>query len=154
MGTWEPATTTTAAVSVTPNSGGGVGPQLFDAVYSDTGGTSDLQVVYFSIGSTFLATNSCNVYYEPGNDSLFLLSDDNSTSATLGEGGGGSVSNSQCTLSGGSTAASSSGGQPDGSIYYHVQGWVHRVEDGVRLIADLRWDAEWGDHSGHLDTLI
>jgi hypothetical protein len=47
--------------------------------------------------------------YEPGNNTLFLLSDNNTSIATVGEGGGGSVSNSQCTLSGGSTAATSSG---------------------------------------------
>jgi hypothetical protein len=110
MGTWEPQTTTPSAVSVNPNSGGGLGPQQFSAVYSDTGGTSDLQVVYLSFSaSTFLAGNSCNVGYEPGNNSLFLLSDDNSTAFTVGEGLGGSVSNTQCTLSGGSTAASSAG---------------------------------------------
>jgi galactose oxidase-like protein len=109
IGTWTPASSTPAAVSVTPNSGSGFGPQVFTAVFSDTGGANDLQVVYLSFGPSFLATNSCNVYYEPGNNSLFLLNDNNTSSATLGEGEGGSVSNSQCTLSGGSTAAIASG---------------------------------------------
>jgi galactose oxidase-like protein len=111
LGTWEPAASTPAAVSVTsPNGGSGLGPNTLTALYSDSGGANDLQVVYLSIsGSTFLAVNSCNVGYEPGNNSLFLLSDNNSTIATLGEGGGSSVSNSQCTLSGGTFAATESG---------------------------------------------
>jgi hypothetical protein len=99
VGTWEPTTTTPSAVSVTPSSGGGLGPQVFNAVFSDTGGVSDLQVVYLSFGSSFLGTNGCNVGYEPGN----------ATYAGVGEGAGGSVSNSQCTLSGGTLGAMSSG---------------------------------------------
>jgi hypothetical protein len=109
LGSWEPATTTPAAVSVNPNSGSGLGQTTFTAGYSDTGGANDLQVVYLSFGSSFLAANSCNVGYEPGNNTLLLFSDDNSTAATVGEGLGGSVSNSQCTLSGGGTAASMAG---------------------------------------------
>jgi VCBS repeat protein len=108
-GTWEPATTTPSAVSVNPNSGGALGPQVFTGVFSDTGGVSDLQVVYLSFGSSFLGANGCNVGYEPGNFMLFLFSDNNSTYSTVGEGAGGSVSNSQCTLSGGTLGAMSSG---------------------------------------------
>jgi Kelch motif protein len=108
IGSWEPATTTPSAVSVSPNSGTGLS-QVFTANYSDTGGANDLQVVYLSFGSSFNAAHSCNVGYEPGNNTLFLLGDNNSTIATVGEGGGGSVSNSQCTLSGGSTAATQLG---------------------------------------------
>jgi hypothetical protein len=110
LGSWEPATSTPSAASLNPNSGTGVSPQVFTAGYSDTGGANDLQVVYLSFSATtFLATNSCNVGYEPGNNSLFLLSDTNATIATVGEGLGGSVSNSQCTLSGGNNAAFESG---------------------------------------------
>jgi hypothetical protein len=108
IGTWTPAASTPSAVSVTPNSGTGLS-QVFTAAYSDTGGANDLQAVYLSFGSSFLAANSCNVGYQPGNNQLLLFSDDNSTAATLGENGPGSVSNSQCTLSGGNTAATQSG---------------------------------------------
>jgi len=109
LGNWKPALTTPGAVSVTPSSGSGFGPQVFTAAYSDTGGANDLQVVYLSFGGSFLAANSCNVGYQPGNNQLLLFSDNNSTAATLGENGAGSVSNSQCTLSGGNTAAVISG---------------------------------------------
>jgi hypothetical protein len=107
LGTWEPSTTTPAAVSVNPNSGSGFGQQTFSAVYSDTGGVNDLQVVYLSFGNSFMAAHSCNVGYEPGNNTLLLFSDDNSTAATLGAGSPGSVSNSECALSSNSGAISS-----------------------------------------------
>ena len=109
VGTWQPSLTTPGTVSVSPNSGTGVGPTMFTAKYSDTGGANDLQVVYLSFGSSFLVANSCNVGYMPGNNQLILFSDNNSTYATLGENGPGSVSNSQCTLSGGGTAATLTG---------------------------------------------
>ena len=109
LGNWEPALTTPSAVSVSPSSGSGFGPTMFSATYSDSGGANDLQVVYLSFGGSFLASHSCNVGYQPGNNQLLLFSDDNSTAATVGENGAGSVSNSQCTLSGGSTAAIISG---------------------------------------------
>jgi hypothetical protein len=109
LGSWEPALTTPGTVSVSPSSGSGLGPTMFTAAYSDTGGANDLQVVYLSFGGSFLATHSCNVGYQPGNNQLLLFSDDNSTAATVGENGPGSVSNSQCTLSGGNTAAILSG---------------------------------------------
>jgi galactose oxidase-like protein len=108
LGTWEPATSTPAVGSVNPTNGTGLS-QIFTATYSDTGGANDLQVVYLSFGASFQAANSCNVGFQPGNNELFLLSDDNSTAATVGEGGPGSVSNSQCTLSGGSSPATESG---------------------------------------------
>ena len=109
LGTWEPSLTTPSVMSVTPSTGSGLGPTTFTAIYSDTGGANDLQVVYLSFGSAFLSTHSCNVGFQPGNNQLILFSDDNSTYATLGENGPGSVSNSQCTLSGGNTAAAISG---------------------------------------------
>jgi hypothetical protein len=108
LGAWEPATSTPAAVSVSPNSGSGLS-QVFTAAYSDTGGANDLQVVYLTFGSALNAANSCAVGYSPGNNQLFLFNDPATATATLGLGGGGSVSNSQCTLSGGGTAASMAG---------------------------------------------
>ncbi len=109
LGSWQPALTTPGAVSVSPSSGSGLGPTMFTGAYSDTGGANDLQVVYLSFGGSFLAANSCNVGYQPGNNQLLLFSDDNSTAITVGENGPGSVSNSQCTLFGGNTAATLSG---------------------------------------------
>jgi hypothetical protein len=94
--------------SVTPIGSTG-STQVFTAIYSDTGGANDLQVVYLTFGSSLNAAHSCAVGYQPGNNSLELFNDAGTAAATVGEGLGGSVSNSQCTLSGGSTAATLSG---------------------------------------------
>jgi hypothetical protein len=45
-GTWTPAPSTPSAVSVNPPSGSGMGPITFSALYSDTGGANDLDIVY------------------------------------------------------------------------------------------------------------
>jgi hypothetical protein len=59
LGTWTPATSTPGVVSVSPNSGIGAGPQVFTAVYSDTGGANDLQAVYLNFGSVGFAAHNC-----------------------------------------------------------------------------------------------
>jgi len=111
LGTWTPAPATPGVVSVSPNSGGGVGPQTFMAVYSDTGGANDLQAVYLNFGSVGLAAHNCIAVYVPGPNTLYLFSDDNTAAAgPIAEGAsGGSISNSQCTLTSGSTPATLSG---------------------------------------------
>jgi hypothetical protein len=97
-------------VSVNPINSGGFGPTTFTAVYSDTGGATDLQVVYLTIGSVLNGAGTCAVGYIPGNNQLLLFNDAGTAAATLGLGGGGSISNGQCTLSGGNTGATLSGG--------------------------------------------
>src|SRR5262249_34211220 len=111
LGTWTPAVSTPGVVSVSPNSGAGVGPQAFTAVYSDTGGANDLQAVYLEFGSVGLAARNCIAVYVPGPNTLYLFTDDNSSAmGPISEGtGGGSISNSQCTLTSGSTPATQSG---------------------------------------------
>lgn len=52
-----------SGVSVTPNRGGGVGPQVFNALYSDLSGVFDLQVVSLDIGTAAGAAHSCYVVY-------------------------------------------------------------------------------------------
>jgi hypothetical protein len=108
IGSWEPATTTPSVTSVSPIGSTGLS-EVFTAVYSDTGGANDLQVIYLTFGSTLNGANSCAVGYQPGNNELFLFNNAGTSASDVGEGLGGSVSNSQCTLSGGSTAATLSG---------------------------------------------
>jgi hypothetical protein len=122
LGSWTPATSTPSAVSVSPNIGTGFGPVTFKAVFSDTGGGNDLQVVYLTFGPTLNGANSCAVGYEPGNNTLFLFNDAATSIATVGEGLGGSVSNSQCILSGGSTPATltGSGNPPNLNVPFNI----------------------------------
>ncbi len=89
------------AVSVTPNSGNGLGPQIFRVLYTDSNGASDLQVVYLDVGTAAGVAHTCFAAYVRGNNALYLFNDTNS--ATLGPltpGVTGTLSNSQCTLSG------------------------------------------------------
>jgi uncharacterized repeat protein (TIGR03803 family) len=111
MGTWTPAASTPAATSVAPINGSGAGPQVFTAVYTDTGGGNDLQGVYLTFGPSLNAASSCAVIYVPGQNTLYLFNDAGTgTLGPIAEGaGGGSLSNNQCTLTSGTTAASLSG---------------------------------------------
>jgi hypothetical protein len=116
LGSWTPATSTPSVVSVNPNSGTGLGPTVFTAVFSDTGGANDLQVVYLTFGSVLNGANSCALGWLPGGTGangpgqLFLFNDAGNNIMTVASGSGAqSVSNSQCTLSGGSTPASLTG---------------------------------------------
>jgi hypothetical protein len=112
-GAWYTATPTPPTLtvaSVTPNSGGGVGPQVFNAKYSDSNGATDLQAVYLDIGSVGFAAHDCIAVYLPGSNQLLLFKDDNSGAfGPITLGAGGSLSNSQCTLFGGNTQATFSG---------------------------------------------
>ena len=90
------------AVSVSPNSGTGVGPQTFNAVYTDPAGASEVQVVYLDIGKSVFAANSCIAAYVPASNAVYLFNDSNSSvTGPVTAGGAGTLSNSQCTLSSG-----------------------------------------------------
>lgn len=105
FGTW---TTGIAAVSVSPNSGGGVGPQTFNFVSIDPQGGSDIQVVYLDFGNSIFAPGSCIVAYVPYGNALYLYNDASSgvvAGSPIMEGPNASLSNSQCTLSGNGNSA-------------------------------------------------
>jgi hypothetical protein len=77
-----------------PSNGGGFGPQVFTAIYSDTGGACDLQVVYLDFGSVCFAPHNCIVVYAPGPNTLYLFDDNNGGLGPIAEGaGGGTLSN-------------------------------------------------------------
>jgi hypothetical protein len=111
MGSWTPAASSPAVVSVSPINGSGAGPQVFTAVYSDSGGGNDLQGVYLTFGPVLNAGSSCAAIYEPGLNVLYLFNDAGTgVLGPISEGaGGGTLSNSQCTLTSGTTAATLTG---------------------------------------------
>ena len=95
---------------MTPNSGGGLGPQTFTVTYTDPAGATDIQVVYLQVGVSGGGSNSCFAVYIQGSNSLYLFNDMNT--AILGPitpGSVSSVSNSQCTLSGNGGTVTASG---------------------------------------------
>ena len=102
LGTWTPtAAAPLSAVSVSPMNGGGFGPQTFSALYTDPNGSSDLQVVYLTIGNSGgAAQHSCFVAYVQASGTLYLFSDSNGVLGPISAGSNNILSNSQCTLSG------------------------------------------------------
>ena len=99
-----------SAVSVTPNSGSGLGPQTFNLVYADSGGFSylnDVQVLFSPLESL---SNSCMLQYTPSTNNLYLMNDAGTTwlgPMTLGTAG--TLQNSQCGVNVGSSSVSGSG---------------------------------------------
>ncbi|MGA8029357.1 MAG: choice-of-anchor D domain-containing protein, partial [Bryobacteraceae bacterium] len=102
------------AVSVSPSSGTGAGPQPFVFTYSDTnpGGYQDLgvmQFVFYPVGGSSYA-NGCYVQYNPATNKIVLFN--NAATGTVGSvlpGGSGTISNSQCSITGNGASAVGSG---------------------------------------------
>ena len=98
-----------AVTSLSPTSGTGAS-QTFKAVYFDPLGLSDLASVRILVNPAIAGVNSCQAFYYPSNNALYLENDaDNGTLGPLTPGSAGSVSNSQCTLSGVGSSVSTSG---------------------------------------------
>jgi hypothetical protein len=110
-GSWTPAPITgPLAVSVTPSSGSGLGPQTFSYLYSDTSGYQSIYLVQTILNSTANWPGSCGTMYIAASSSLYLISDDGSSwmgPLTIGQAG--TLQNSQCTLNAGASSASGSG---------------------------------------------
>ncbi len=62
-------------VSVTPNSGSGLGPQSFSFVYSDPNGFAYLNTVQALFSATGSGSNSCWALYVRATNSLYLMND-------------------------------------------------------------------------------
>jgi hypothetical protein len=112
VGTWTVGTVTEApptAVSVTPNSGNGLGPQQFSFVGSSTLGASNLSTFYMYINAAGGATaNACYLKYIASGQMLYLY-----TSGSFGSGGqvgsSGTLSNSICSVNLAATTVTPSG---------------------------------------------
>ena len=99
-----------SAVSVTPNSGSGLGPQTFSYLYSDSSGYQNIYLVQTILNTTPTWPNSCGTMYIAASSSLYLMSDDGTSwmgPLTIGQAG--TLQNSQCTLNAGASSASGSG---------------------------------------------
>ena len=107
LGIWTPSL---GPLSLSPSGGAGL-MQTFTAVFADSNGAADLQVVYLTIGNSGgAAHHSCFVAYVQASASLYLFSDDNSSiSEPITPGSSRTQSNSQCTLSGSGGAVITSG---------------------------------------------
>ena len=110
-GSWTPAPITApSAVSVTPSSGSGSGPQTFSYLYSDTSGYQNIYLVQTILNTTPNWPGSCGTMYIAASSSLYLMNDNGSSwmgPLTIGQPG--TLQNSQCTLNAGASSASGSG---------------------------------------------
>jgi hypothetical protein len=112
MGSWSVPPTVNqppSVISVTPNTGSGLGPQTFSFVYSDPNGFSFLTAAKAQFTSQADA-NSCFLEYIRSANSLYLLND--AASSWLGPmtlGAAGTLQNSQCSVNIGSSSATGSG---------------------------------------------
>jgi hypothetical protein len=110
LGTWTPnaITAVPAAVSVTPNSGIGTGPQTFTYLYSDAAGYQNIYLVQQMLNTALNWPGSCGTMYSAGN--LYLMRDDGSSwMGPLPIGQSGMLQNSQCTLDVGASSATGAG---------------------------------------------
>jgi len=93
------------AVSVTPSSGSGLGPQTFQFLYSDPNGFADLASLYGRFNATASDVTACSFRYDRASNYIYLYNDAGTGwagSGTLGT----QLTNSQCTLGAGSTTPS------------------------------------------------
>ena len=113
MGSWSVTAASNqppAVVSVTPNSGSGLGPQTFSFVYSDPNGFGYLNEVMALFSPTGGFPNACYFLYIPAANSLYLFNDAGTSwlgPMTLGVAG--TLQNSQCSVNVGSSSVSGSG---------------------------------------------
>ncbi len=110
-GTWGSTSTSSgppAFVSLTPSSGSGKS-QIFAAVFSDPNGAAGLSSLIVLFNTTLTSTNGCEVYYDPGGNTLYLLNSAGTAWSAVTPGSSGSVSNNLCTVKGAGSSYSISG---------------------------------------------
>jgi len=96
-----------ALLSAVPNPASGLS-NAFALTYSDVYGASDLGFLGVMFDSQVTVANSCNVFYAPSPNQVYLLNDAGTGSSSLTPGSG-TLSNSQCTISGSGTSVVKSG---------------------------------------------
>jgi hypothetical protein len=104
MGTWTvpSGNQPPQAVSVTPSSGSGLGPQSFQFLYSDGNGYADLASLYGRFNASASDVGACSFRYDRASNYIYLYND--AGTAWLGPVVLGSqLANSQCTLGAGGT---------------------------------------------------
>ncbi|MFL6436211.1 MAG: PKD domain-containing protein [Terriglobales bacterium] len=96
------------AGGVTPNSGTG-NTQTFSFRYSDTNGSSFINLAeqIFNTGASY--SNACTTIYVVASNALYLINDATHWLGPITPGGSASLQNAQCTLSGPGSSVTSSG---------------------------------------------
>lgn len=96
---------TASALTLTPNTGAGTGPQIFTGTYTDTSGTWSFGTGYLSFGSASPVPNGCTVGYALSGGGFLLYADNGVGQVPVS--GGSSISNSQCRVATGGAPSTS-----------------------------------------------
>jgi hypothetical protein len=127
-----------SVISVTPNSGSGLGPQTFSYLYSDGSGYQNIYLVQTILNTTLSWPGSCGTMYIAASSSLYLMSDDGSSwmgPLTIGQSG--TLQNSQCTLNAGTSSASGSGTNLTVNLTLTFQPGFTGLENNFMLADDV-----------------
>src|SRR5579884_443342 len=95
------------AVSVSPSSGSGFS-SVFQFVYSDGNGASDIAGAGALINGSFNGQAACWFYYDRASNQISLASDSTANWSAITVGSGGVLKNSQCSIAGVSVSAAAS----------------------------------------------
>ena len=108
-GTWtvSSAPVPPVAVSVSPSSGSGFS-SVFQFVYSDGNGASDIAGAGALINGSFNGQAACWFYYDRASNQISLASDSTANWSAITVGSGGVLKNSQCSIAGVSVSAAAS----------------------------------------------
>jgi len=97
---------TPSNVSVTPSHGSGAA-QKFTFVFADTVNANNLTALAVLFQQSVTKANACYITYNPGGNTVSLLTNAGTASTSMALGSSGTIYNSQCTIS--STSATNSG---------------------------------------------
>lgn len=100
-----------SAVSVSPSSGSGMGPQSFSQLYTDSAGAGDIVQVWTFLRSSFPPgnfDNACATVYDKGSNSFLLFSDSGTAFSSAVVGSAATLQNGQCSLDVGASSVSPS----------------------------------------------
>ena len=129
------------ADSVTSSSGSGPGT-TFSYTASDPNGYQELSFVQMMINDTLTSANSCLVWYAPGNNRMYLRSDDGASwLGPLLVGSAGTLQNSRCEVDVGNSSVVSGGTTL--TVHLAVQMTLNGVKNNWLWATDLA-----SQHSG------
>jgi len=148
LGTWNLGHPTPVAVSVTPSSGAAVN-QVFQAVYSDAAGASNISGGFMVINNVASFAAACATRYDLPTNQFYIINDaGNGWLGPIAPGAAATIQNSQCVLHGENSSAVAAGNgltvnfdvrfhtafAGSKNIYLYTNDTVHSLSSGFVLL--------------------
>jgi len=109
LGTWTvPPSTALGPVAMSPSSGN-TASQVFNAVFSDPGGSQSLSGIHLLVNSSVNGANACWLYYDAVGKVVWLANDSASSWSSTSVGGASTIQNSRCQITGSGISVTNSG---------------------------------------------